>query len=98
MTAIKYICPIRIKFGYKIGDKVIFTDGSEDKMYAFEIADQVKYGNGLYFFMNTDAMRKAFGLPYFMKMILKREQDLRKAVITITIPCFRIKSLHLSTI
>ncbi len=63
---------VRIKFGYKIGDKVIFTDSSEDKMYAFEIADEVKYGNGLYFFMNTDAMRKAFGLPYF------NEDDLKK--------------------
>ena len=63
---------VRIKFGYKIGDKAIFTDGSEDKMYAFEIADEVKYGNGLYFFMNTDAMRKAFGLPYF------NEDDLKK--------------------
>lgn len=63
---------VRIKFGYKIGDKVIFTDSSEDKMYAFEIADEVKYGNGLYFFMNTDAMRKAFGLAYF------NEDDLKK--------------------
>ena len=63
---------VRIKFGYKIGDKVIFTDSSEDKMYAFEIADEVKYGNGFYFFMNTDAMRKAFGLLYY------NEDDLKK--------------------
>lgn len=63
---------VRIKFGYKVGDKVIFTDNSEDKMYAFEIAGEVKYGNGLYFFMNIDAMRKAFGLPYFDSEDLKK--------------------------
>ena len=55
----------RIKFGYKVGDKVIFHDNAEDKLYAFEIAGEVKCSSGLYFFMNLDAMRKAFGLPYF---------------------------------
>ncbi len=55
----------RIKFGYKIGDNVIFRDNAEDKSYSFTIAGEVKYGNGLYFFMNIDAMRKAFGQEYF---------------------------------
>ncbi len=64
----------RIKFGYKPGDNIILRDNSEDKLYAFEIAGEIKYGNGLYFFMNTDAMRKVFGLNYFDKKDLKNGQ------------------------
>lgn len=56
---------VRIKFGFKTGDKIVLRDPSEDKLYSFIIAGEVKYGNGLYFFMNIDAMRKAFSLPYF---------------------------------
>lgn len=54
-----------IKFGYKAGDEVIFKDISSDKYYAFHIAGECEYSGGLYFFMNIDAMREAFGLPYF---------------------------------
>ena len=54
-----------IKFGYKAGDKVVLKDISSDKYYAFCIAGECEYSGGLYFFMNIDAMRKAFGLPYF---------------------------------
>ena len=54
-----------IKFGYKPGDKVIFKDIPSDKYYAFNIAGECEYSGGLYFFMNIDAMREAFGLPYF---------------------------------
>lgn len=62
----------RIKFGYKVGDRVILRDNAENKLYAFEIAGEVKYGSGLYFFMNVDAMRKAFGEPYFDEENLKK--------------------------
>lgn len=55
----------RIKFGYDVGDRIVFRDNADDSFYAFEIADEVQYGNGLYFFMNADAMRKAFSLEYF---------------------------------
>lgn len=61
----------RIKFGYRPGDRIIFHDNADDKLYAFEIAGEVTYGNGLYFFMNIDAMRKAFGLAYFDEEDLK---------------------------
>lgn len=54
-----------IKFGYKVGDEVVLKDISSDKYYAFHIAGECEYSGGLYFFMNIDAMRKAFGLPYF---------------------------------
>ena len=62
----------RIKFGYKVGDRVILHDNSEDRLYAFEIAGEVKYGSGLYFFMNIDAMRNAFGQDYFDAQRLKK--------------------------
>lgn len=55
----------RVKFGFKTGDKVILRDASEDRLYSFVIAGEVKYSSGLYFFMNIDAMRKAFSLSHF---------------------------------
>lgn len=69
----------RIKFGYHTGDKVVFKDNADDKLYAFEIADEVKFGNGLYFFMNIDAMRKAFGQEYFDEADLKVGEKRRKS-------------------
>ena len=37
------------------------------------------YGSGLYFFMNLDAMREAFGLDYFDKDDLKKGERMPKA-------------------
>lgn len=68
----------RIKFGYKTGDRIVFKDNSEDKLYAFEIAGEVKYGNGLYFFMNIDAMRKYFVQSYFNAENLKKGERIPK--------------------
>ena len=68
----------RIKFGYKPGDKVVLKDNANDKMYAFTVADEVKYGSGLYFFMNINAMRKAFGQAYFDKEDLKKGERMPK--------------------
>lgn len=68
----------KTKFGYKKGDKVVFRDSAENRFYAFEIADEVTYGNGLYFFMNLDAMRKAFGNAYFDKDDLKKGERVPK--------------------
>ncbi len=69
----------RIKFGYKKGDKVVFRDSADNKLYAFEIEDEVQYGNGIYFFMNIDAMRKAFGQAYIDKDDLKKGERLPKS-------------------
>ena len=69
----------RIKFGCKKGDKVVFKDAAGDTLYAFEIEDEVKYGNGLYFFMNIDAMRKAFGQPYININDLKKGERVPKS-------------------
>lgn len=69
----------RIKFGYRPGDRIVLRDQAGDALYAFEIAGEVPYGNGLYFFMNLDAMRKAFGLDYFKKEDLKKGERPPKA-------------------
>ena len=69
----------RIKFGYKVGQTVVFHDSAADKRYAFKIAGEVTYGSGLYFFMNLDAMREAFGLDYFDKDDLKKGERMPKA-------------------
>ena len=70
---------VRIKFDYKVGQTVVFHDSAEDKRYAFKIAGEVEYGSGLYFFMNLDAMREAFGLEYFDKDDLKKGERMPKA-------------------
>ena len=70
---------VRIKFGIKKGDKAVFKDAAEDTLYAFEVADEVKYGNGLYFFMNIDAMREAFGQPYISIDDLKKGERVPKS-------------------
>ncbi len=49
-----------VKFGYNVGDKIVFTDSLTKKEYAFTIGGTVSYKNGIYFFMNIDAMRKYF--------------------------------------
>ena len=70
---------VRIKFGYKVGDTVVFHDSAADKRYAFKIAGEVTFGSGLYFFMDLDAMREAFGLEYFDKDDLKKGERIPKA-------------------
>lgn len=69
---------VRIKFGYEIGDRVILCDNADDRLYAFDICGEVKYGSGLYFFMDIDAMRNAFGLDYFDPADLKKGEKVPK--------------------
>lgn len=52
-----------VKFGYKIGDKVTLTDKLNNKAYTFTVAGEVPFKNGIYFFMNINAMRKHFNMP-----------------------------------
>ncbi|MFT9056425.1 MAG: ABC transporter permease [Ethanoligenens sp.] len=51
-----------VKYGYKVGDKVTFTDYLNDRDYTFTVAGIVNYENGIYFFMNINAMRDYFGV------------------------------------
>ncbi|URZ02601.1 ABC transporter permease [Clostridium felsineum] len=48
------------KFGYKVGDIVTLNDSLNDKYYSFKVAGIVPFRNGIYFFMNINAMRKYF--------------------------------------
>ena len=50
-----------IKFNWKKGDKIVFTDNLENRDYAFSVKDIVQYSNGLYVFMNLSNMQKLFG-------------------------------------
>lgn len=66
------------KFGYKKGDVVILHDELEDKNYCVTISDIVPYSNGLYFFMNVDAMRKLSNVPddYYNTIISNNKLDI----------------------
>lgn len=46
------------KFGYKEGDLVVLHNNVLNKYYCLKVSDVVPYSNGLYFFMNIDAMRE----------------------------------------
>lgn len=50
-----------VKYGYKIGDQVTLTDHLNNKNDTFTIAGVVPFKNGIYFFMNIDAMREYYG-------------------------------------
>ena len=49
-----------VKYGYKEGDFVTFTDNLMDRYDTFKIAGTVPFKNGIYFFMDIDAMRTRF--------------------------------------
>ena len=49
------------KFNYKKGDIVVLHDQLRDENYCLTISDIVPYSNGLYFFMDIDAMRELNG-------------------------------------
>lgn len=49
------------RYGYKIGDKIILTDGAEDMDYCFTITDISEYSVGFTIFMDIDSMRDLFG-------------------------------------
>lgn len=67
-----------VKFGYEIGDKVIFTDEINNKDYTFTVAGTVSYKNGIYFFMNSDAMQSYFSVDedYYNTLLTNEELDI----------------------
>jgi len=52
-----------IKYGCRDGDKLIFTDQLNKKDYVLTVAGEVSYKNGIFFFMDIDAMREYFEVP-----------------------------------
>lgn len=68
------------RYGYKEGDKVIFTDLTADMDYAFTVTDVVDYSPGFTIFMDIDSMRELFGQDedYFNVVYSDKELDIEK--------------------
>ncbi|MBR4554711.1 MAG: ABC transporter permease [Ruminococcus sp.] len=49
------------RYGYKKGDRVIFTDAAADTDYCFTVTDVVQYSPGFTIFMDIESMRELFG-------------------------------------
>jgi len=49
------------RYGYKIGDKIILSDGAEDMDYCFTITDISEYTVGFKIFMDKESMWELFG-------------------------------------
>jgi len=49
------------RFGYQIGDRVIFSDFAADTDYSFTVTDISDYSVGFTIFMDIDSMRELFG-------------------------------------
>ena len=67
-----------IKYGCKKGDKLIFTDQLNKKDIVFTMEGDVSYKNGIFFFMDIDAMREYFELPedYYNTLLSDNELDI----------------------
>ena len=48
-------------YGYKVGDRVIFSDAASDTDYSFTVTDISEYSVGFAIFMDIDSMRELFG-------------------------------------
>ena len=68
------------RYGYKEGEKVIFTDLTADMDYAFTVTDVVDYSPGFTIFMDIDSMRELFGQDedYFNVVYSDKELDIEK--------------------
>lgn len=76
-----------VKFNYKVGDKIIFTDSLNKKNYVFTVAGTVRYKNGIYFFMNIDSMRKHFGVDddYYNTLMSGKKLDIDQNMLLSTL-------------
>ena len=68
------------RYGYKEGDKVIFTDLTADMDYAFTVTDTVEYAPGFTIFMDIESMRELFDKDedYFNVVYSDKELDIEK--------------------
>jgi putative ABC transport system permease protein len=49
------------RFGYKVGEKVTFTDSAADRDFSFTVTDTAQYSPGFTIFMDIESMRELFG-------------------------------------
>lgn len=68
------------RYGYKEGDKVIFTDLTADMDYAFTVTDTVEYAPGFTIFMDIESMRELFDKDedYYNVVYSDKELDIEK--------------------
>ncbi len=66
------------RYGYKIGDKVSFTDAAENRDYSFTVSDTTQYSPGFTIFMDIDSMRELFDKDenYYNAVFSDRELDI----------------------
>ncbi|MCR5143210.1 MAG: FtsX-like permease family protein, partial [Ruminococcus sp.] len=66
------------RFGYKAGDRVTFTDASEDRDYSFTVTNTAQYSPGFTIFMDLDSMRELFGESddYYNAVFSDKELDI----------------------
>ncbi len=65
------------KFGYKVGDTIVLSNTLLEKNYCITVSDIIEYSNGLYIFMNLDAMREMDGVDedYYNVLISNKEVE-----------------------
>ncbi len=68
----------QIKFGWKTGDTIVLKNNIDNISYALTVKGVVQYSNGLYVFMDIDAMRDLFNKEddYFNTLLSNQELDI----------------------
>ena len=66
------------RYGYKVGDRVIFSDSAADADYSFTVTDISDYSVGFTIFMDIGSMRELFGQDedYFNTVYSDKELDI----------------------
>lgn len=66
------------RYGYKVGDRVVFSDSAADADYSFTVTDISDYSVGFTIFMDIGSMRELFGQDedYFNTVYSDNELDI----------------------
>lgn len=66
------------RYGYKVGDRVVFSDSTADADYSFTVTDISDYSVGFTIFMDIGSMRELFGQDedYFNTVYSDKELDI----------------------
>ncbi|MBQ1519101.1 MAG: ABC transporter permease [Ruminococcus sp.] len=66
------------RYGYKVGDRVVFNNSAEDADYSFTVTGISEYSVGFAIFMDIDSMRELFGQEddYYNTVYSDKELDI----------------------
>ena len=66
------------RYGYRVGDRVVFSDSAADADYSFTVTDISDYSVGFTIFMDIGSMRELFGQDedYFNTVYSDKELDI----------------------